>query len=76
MLLQEMTMTDNKIKALLKERPPKQNTMYWLAKQTGLKNNTIQSLTKADRFPDGTRLGTLRLIAETLGVSIVDLLDE
>jgi len=73
-MLQELTMTDNKIRQLLDEQGM---TRYRLAKNTGLKNNTILSLTSPDQpIPDGTRLGTLRQIAQALGVTVADLLDE
>lgn len=60
----------NKIKKILKDRDI---SIYQLAKDTGLTYQTVHALTNSDQIPDGTAYGTLRKVAEVLGVSVSDL---
>ena len=48
-------------------------SIYKLCQETGLTYNTVHSLAKAVKIPDGTAYGTLKRIAQALGVGIDDL---
>lgn len=63
-------MYKNNIKTLLEQRDM---TAYKLAKLTGISRQRLYPLVNAQELPSGTHLGTLRLIANALGVGVGDL---
>ncbi len=65
-----MPIRRNKIADLLAER---EISIYRLAKEADLTYQGLHNLVRSKQIPDGTAYGTLRRIAEVLGVTIADL---